>query len=130
MVMALIGCSISYFPKPKHLLISEEAKPFSVGLFIHLAPFSNSEATLHGAIFEFRYLTSKVPTQTVYVNVPVHSNTPILLPYEGDYEVTMRAGGFKRTSFPLNYRKSSRITVEVAMEFDPGLAFELKPEFP
>ncbi len=129
-VFALTACNPPYFPMPKHLIVTQERESKQSGLFIHLLPFSNNQVTVNSVVFEFHYLTAKVAAQTVSINIPVNSNSPLNLPYEGDYEVTIRRAGFKRTSFPLRFQKSHRVIVEVALDFDPGLAFELKPEFP
>jgi hypothetical protein len=63
--------------------------------------------TLKNAMFNFRFLTYEVPYPSIKFEVQVNKSIPIHLSYEGEYEVTIWAPGFKRTSFKIHYLKSS-----------------------
>ena len=130
----ILGCNSPMFPTPKHYNFVAEANHPNPGYQIVLLPFKNDTVELSGAIFEFNCL-DKHPKDYQFVTkffVSIHVNSPIRLklPHSGNYRVTVRTPGFKRVNFDLPMKREDFVSIEVALEFDPYLAWELQPEFP
>jgi len=130
LLATVIACNKPSFSPPKHFICSTKPGHPEPGVRVLLLPFKNEVVDLKGAIFEFEYLDRQVDpghAQTFIRNVPVGSEITRPVPYPGNYRVTIRAAAFKRTSFEILVRREDLVLIEVALEFDPTLKWELEP---
>jgi hypothetical protein len=129
-----LGCNSPMFSTPKHLNVVVQANHPDPGYQIVLMPFENGSVKLSGAMFEFNCLDEHPKDYQIvtkfFRSVQVNSPVRLKLHHPGNYRVNIRSAGFKRVNFDLPMRKEDFISIEVALEYDPNLAWELQPEFP